>query len=71
MIDEDEVIKVVNKHLHRGKLHPLDTLDKDIFVISENVPTAFDVEKVVEELKNAKDEDGIVCCVDGKPVRVW
>lgn len=35
----------------------------------KNMPTAYDVDKVVERIKSSStDEDGIVCCVDGEPV---
>lgn len=49
LIDESDVIKIVDKHTtDDGKL------DDDISVILEEVKTAFDKEKVIDELNKLK-----------------
>lgn len=48
LVDVDNVIKAVDKHT-KDKSEVV--LDDDISVILEEVPTAYDVEKVVVELK--------------------
>ena len=47
LIDESDVIRAVDKHTTDD-----DKLDEDISVILEEVKTAFDKEKVIEELRN-------------------
>lgn len=50
LIDESDVIKFVDKHTREDR-----TLDNDISIILEEVKTAFDKEKVIEELKHYRD----------------
>ncbi|HIZ77399.1 MAG TPA: hypothetical protein H9669_07250 [Firmicutes bacterium] len=53
LIDETDVVKAIDNHTQ-----PDGTLDDDISCILEEVQTAFDKEKVIEELK----EEG--CIID-------
>lgn len=48
LVDTDDVIKAVDRHV---KEDAEAVLDDDISCILEEVPTAYDVEKVVKELK--------------------
>jgi hypothetical protein len=47
LLDEQEVIKAVDRHTSDDG-----TLDNDITCIFEEVPTAYDVDKVVEQLSS-------------------
>ena len=47
LIDEADVVKAIDKHTQ-----PDGTLDDDISCVLEEVQTAFDKEKVIEELKS-------------------
>lgn len=53
LIDETDVVKAIDNHTQ-----PDGTLDDDISCILEEVPTAFDKDKVIEKLK----EEG--CIID-------
>ena len=55
LVDIDDVIKAVDKHT---KDCSEIVLDDDITCILEEVPTAFDVEKVVAELEQLKSNKG-------------
>lgn len=57
LIDESDVIRVVDKHTTDD-----DKLDEDISVILEEVKTAFDKKKVIEEMQ----ETGVRFCVNVK-----
>lgn len=57
LIDEADVVKAIDKHTQ-----PDGTLDDDISCILEEVPTAFDKEKVIEELEDYLFEK---YCVEG------
>lgn len=46
LIDEDILVKHIDKHTHDQN-----TLDDDITCILEEVPTAFDVDAVVREIE--------------------
>lgn len=62
LVDIDDVIKAVDKHT---KDESEIVLDNDITCILEEVPTAYDVEKVVEKVKKL-DLEGISMIEDGK-----
>ena len=49
LVNVNDVIEAVDKHTREDE-----TLDEDISVILEEVKTAFDKEKVIEELKRLK-----------------
>lgn len=53
LVNVNDVIEAIDKHTREDE-----TLDEDISVILEEVKTAFDKEKVIEELK----EEG--CIID-------
>lgn len=66
LIDEADVVKAIDKHTQ-----PDGTLDNDISCILEEVPTAFDKEKVIKEIRNvphgyynAETEDEIIEIVE-------
>lgn len=42
--------------------------DKRVTDYIREIPEAYNVEEVVAEVKAAKDEDGLVCYIDDKPV---
>ena len=48
LVDTDVLVKIIDKHTNDDN-----QLDNDITCILEEVPTAYDVEKVVEQLKDA------------------
>ena len=47
LVDENDVIKMVDKYTNDDG-----TLEEDISCIVENIPTAYDVEKVIKSLSN-------------------
>ena len=57
LVNMNDVIEAVDKHTREDG-----TLDEDISVILEEVETAFDKEKVIEELENYLFEK---YCVEG------
>ena len=57
LISRKAVIKAVDRHTREDG-----TLDDDISIILEEVKTAFDKEKVIEELNNLKDN--LIDCND-------
>ena len=57
LISRKAVIEAVDRHTREDG-----TLDDDISIILEEVETAFDKEKVVEELNNLKDD--LIDCND-------
>ena len=57
LVNVNDVIEAVDKHTREDE-----TLDEDISVILEEVETAFDKEKVIEELENYLFEK---YCVEG------
>lgn len=50
LIDDADVVKAIDKHTQ-----PDGTLDDDISCVLEEVQTAFDKEKVIDELKSAEN----------------
>lgn len=50
LVNVNDVIEAVDKHTREDG-----TLDEDISVILEEVETAFDKEKVIDELKSAEN----------------
>lgn len=67
LIDADEFIHYLGLDCEKsredniGEIVTLEDFDRQ--------PTAYDVDKVVENIRNSPtDEDGIICYVDGKPV---
>lgn len=50
LVNVNDVIEAVDKHTREDE-----TLDEDISVILEEVKTAFDKEKIIEELKKCRD----------------
>lgn len=68
LIDDYAVIKAVDKHTNDDG-----TLDDDISIILEEVPTAFDKEKVIGELvelrqKEYKDNEDEEESIDGEEI---
>lgn len=57
ILDEKEVIKVIDRHTKEDG-----TLDNDISCILEEVKTAYDVGKVVDELKSKKNNSDYITC---------
>lgn len=58
LLNEDDVIKIVDKHTNEDN-----TLDDDISCILEEVPTAYDLEAVFKALKNEME-----LVVNGYPI---
>lgn len=58
LLDEDEIIKTVDNHTNDDE-----TLDDDISCILEEVPTAFDMQTVMNQIKkcNCDDIDSSIC----------
>lgn len=48
LVDTDILVKIIDKHTNDDN-----QLDNDITCILEEVPTAYDVEKVVEQIRDA------------------
>ena len=75
LISRSELLKrfLVNKDGHRIPERDCDNLEvtvsiKDVKTIIKDQPTAYDIDKVVEQIKSAKDEDHMVCYINDKPV---
>ena len=68
LIDADELkIYVAAAVLDGNKEHK--DRGSALFRAIDSMPTAYDVDKVVDRLeKSSTDEDGIICYVDEKPV---
>ena len=62
----NDVIEAIDKHTREDE-----TLDEDISVILEEVKTAFDEEKVIDELNDIKDIPRDDSAAETISTRIW
>ena len=66
LISRKAVIEAIDKHTREDE-----TLDEDISVILEEVKTAFDEEKVIDELNDIKDIPRDDSAAETISTRIW
>lgn len=66
LVNVNDVIEAIDKHTREDE-----TLDEDISVILEEVKTAFDEEKVIDELNDIKDIPRDDSAAETISTRIW
>ena len=66
LVNVNDVIEAIDKHTREDE-----TLDEDISVILEEVKTAFDEEKVIDEVNDIKDIPRDDSAAETISTRIW